>query len=41
MRAMIKLLLVSIALLVATGCEKNVKEGVNQVDTPPTLASAQ
>lgn len=40
MRAMIKLLLVSIALLVVTGCEKNIKEGVNRVDTPPTLASA-
>jgi predicted small secreted protein len=40
MRALITLLVAAIALLL-TGCEKNIKEGVNQREVPSELASAK
>jgi hypothetical protein len=41
MRSLIKVLIVSVALLVVTGCEKTIKEGVNMNDRPSELASAK
>lgn len=41
MRAMIKMLVLGVALLVVVGCEKTVKEGVNMKDAPSELASVK